>query len=581
MTKQLITFLALLIFQAVYNQENTTYLNNQTPTFEETIAIYKKLAQNYPNRCHYEEIGSSDYGIPMPLFILNSTGIFTQAEYDSKNVLLINNGIHPGEPCGIDACIKLATELAKGAKMPENSIIAIIPIYNIGGAHNRNCCSRANQNGPLEYGFRGNAKNLDLNRDFIKADSKNVRAFYAIFHLLKPAIFVDTHTSNGADYQHTMTLITSQLNKMNPALATYVKSTLNPYLYQRMEADHYPMIPYVHSIEEIPDSGIVDYLETPRYSTGYTNLFNTISYVTEAHMLKSYPDRVETTYFFLNHVITFMENHAEDLKNVRKSAANELKAAKELAINWVLDTAQYELIPFRGYEARYKTSLVTGIDRLYYDRESPYTKPIRYYNQYQQKDLVKVPQYYIIPQAWEPVVNLLKANNVGVFQLKSDQHLWVETYEILHYQTTKSPYEGHYLHYNTEVESHTKEMPFRKGDYVIPVDNENKRFIVETLEPHAADSYFSWNYFDAILQQKEWFSAYVFEDEAAEILANNPDIKREFEAKKASDTVFATSAFEQLYFIYKKSPNYEKTTNQYPVVRLMNPLEKDQLSPTN
>ena len=295
-TKNAINTLVLcLIVGTSFAQKTDLYLKNETHTYASAFDAYKTMAENNPDKCNFLQFGSSDYGIPVPLFILNESGIFTAAEIESKNVILINNAIHPGEPCGVDASIKLAQDLL-ATTLPKNVIIAIIPIYNIGGAHNRNCCSRANQNGPAEYGFRGNSKNLDLNRDFIKADSKNTLAFYKIFHFLKPSIFVDTHTSNGADYQHTMTLITSQLNKMNPELADYTKNKLNPHLFKKMEEGNYPMVPYVHSIEKIPDNGIMDYLEIPRYSTGYTNLFNTISYVTEAHMLKPYEERVNSTY---------------------------------------------------------------------------------------------------------------------------------------------------------------------------------------------------------------------------------------------------------------------------------------------
>lgn len=579
MLKHLFTCCAFLFCMATFAQKNIPYQNNQTFTFKEALNEYKAVAAAHSEVCLVQEFGSSDYGIPVPLFIINSSGVFTKEAYQSKTVLLINNAIHPGEPCGVDASVKLVKELLSDKKkIPKNVIIAIIPIYNVGGAHNRNCCSRANQNGPEEYGFRGNAKNLDLNRDFIKADSKNTLAFYSIFHLLKPAIFIDTHTSNGADYQHTMTLITSQLNKMNPKLATYTKDVLNPYLYDKMANEDYPIVPYVHTVEGIPDNGIMDYLETPRYSTGYTNLFNTISYVTEAHMLKPYKDRVTSTYHFLKHTIDFMEKNHRTIQTVRKQAVTDLLNASTHAINWKLDTTTFDTIPFSGYAAEYKMSAVTGIERLFYNREKPFTKYIKYFNTYETTAEVATPEYYVIPQAWDIIVERLLANDIELYQLNKPTALGVEMYEILNYDTRKTPYEGHYLHYNIEVSKQNKTVNYRKGDYVVPVKNENIRFIIETLEPHAPDSYFAWNYFDAILQQKEWFSAYVFEDQAAEMLKNDPDLKAEFEEKQTTDTTFAKSAFAQLYFLYKKSPNYERTINQFPITRIMKSIDPALLS---
>lgn len=571
MLKQFITFFFCITFLQPFAQEDL-YLKNETYTYEEAIKVYKKFAVDYPKKSSYTEIGSSDFNLPMSLFLMSEKGDFSAESLQHQNVILINNAIHPGEPCGVDACIKLCRELL-ATKIPKNVVIAIIPIYNIGGAHNRNCCSRANQDGPLEYGFRGNAKNLDLNRDFIKTDSKNTKAFQAIFHYLKPALFVDTHTSNGADYQHSMTLITSQLDKMNPELADYTRTKLNPFLFSAMEESNFPMVPYMHTLKETPEDGIVDYLETPRYSTGYTNLFNTISYVTEAHMLKPYPVRVEATYQFLVHLIDFMDAHAEDIKTTRNQAQAALLQQEYLHLNWALDSTTFDTVPLKGYAAVYKTSEVTGKDRLFYDHSQPYEKHIRYYNHYLPIDSAKIPMYYILPQAWSAIVEQLSYNQFTFYSLASDQVLSIESYQIVDYSTTSSPYEGHYLHSNIKTRSINHERLFRKGDLVIPVRNDQLRFLMETLEPRAVDSYFAWNYFDAILQQKEWFSAYVFEDEAAEILRNDTQLKADFEALKANDSTFAASSFAQLYYLYKKSPNYEQSFNLFPIAKTYNDID--------
>lgn len=562
-----------------FSQTEAYYQQNKTYTYTEAIETYKELAKTSPEFCTIKEVGQSDYGEPIHLFILNKSGEFDQKAFREKPVLLLNNAIHPGEPCGVDASIQLVKNLLNTSKkIPENVIIAIIPIYNIGGAQNRGCCSRANQNGPEMYGFRGNSKNLDLNRDFIKADSKNTLAFYRIFHLLKPSVFIDAHTSNGADYQHKMTLITSQLNKMTPRLAEYVKSKLNPYLFEKMKADSLPMVPYVHTLNKIPDNGILDYLETPRYSTGYTNLFNTISYVTEAHMLKPYPERVLATLTFLQHTVAFMNENAEELKKLKQKANTDCIAHSQLALNWKLDTTQFEFIDFKGYTAEYQKSKVTKIDRLCYNRKKPFTKKVKYFNHYTSNTFVTVPTYYAIPQSWDAIVYLLKANDIDVFQLNEPIAINSESYYITSYQTTKTPFEGHYLHYDVDVLAVEKPILYRKGDYIIPVKNEALRFIVETLEPQAPDSYFAWNYFDAILQQKEWFSPYVFEDEAYEMLKNDPELHQEFKLKRESDSSFASNDFAQLYFLYKRSSHYEKTHNLYPITRINETISAEKLT---
>ena len=563
----------LVICISTFAQEEP-YKSNRTYTYDEAIQEYKSLADEYPKYCTLQEFGMSDYGLPVSLFLINKAGKFNPREFNNKVVFLVNNAIHPGEPEGVDASVKLSKELlADTANIPDNVIIAIIPIYNIGGAHNRNCCTRTNQNGPEEYGFRGNSKNLDLNRDFIKADSKNTLAFYTIFQLLKPAVFIDTHTSNGADYQYVMTLITSQANKMNPVLADYVLNTMQPELYSQMKKKGFPMIPYVHTWEETPDDGIIDFMETPRYSTGYTNLFNTIGFVAETHMLKPFDERVEATYELLKVIIGYMDENHEALKALKKAADENLNETEIFALNWELDTTGYDMIEFLGYEAEYLKSNVTGMDRLYYNHAKPYKRDVRYYNTYTGVDMVQRPEYYIIPQAWDNVVEKMVKSGVKAYRLKQDVQIDVEVYTIIRFETVKGPYEGHYLHHSVEVDKDTLKMNYRKGDYVVPTRNGHARFIIETLEPHAGDSYLAWNYFDAVLQQKEWFSAYVFEDEAAQILSENAALKAEYEAKKNADPEFAANAFAQLYFIYKHTDHYEPTHNRYPVSRYMQKID--------
>jgi len=442
-------------------------------------------------------------------------------------------------------------------------------MYNVGGAMNRGCCSRANQNGPEMYGFRGNARNLDLNRDFIKADSKNVRSFYKAFQKWQPDFFVDTHASNGADYQYTMTLIATQRNKIHPNLGGYMDSKLVPYLYSDMKQRGYEMSPYVHQLGTTPDEkGIKDYLETPRYSTGYAALFNCMGFVTETHMWKPYPERVKSTYEFLISLLTYANAYNMELAELKDEIRGAQSNQENYPLNWVLDTTTFQTIKFKGYKSKTKKSNITGLDRLYYDRGAPYTKSIPYYNTYRPVDVVKAPKAYIIPQAYSDVVQLLQINGIQTYSLKEDVTVNVESYYIADMETRTSPYEGHYLHYNTQVQTVEQEISYRKGDVIVYVDQPFNRFIVETLEPAAADSYFNWNFFDNVLQQKEWFSDYIFEDLAEEVLEENPDLKAGLEELK-KDPETAKNHWALLYYVYKNSKYYEPTHMRYPIGRFM------------
>ncbi|MBB4109689.1 M14 family metallopeptidase [Pedobacter zeae] len=547
-----------------------------TTTYTEAISYYENLAEAYP-QAKLLTYGQTDFGKPLHVLVLSHDQVFdpVKIRQQNKRVLLINNGIHPGEPEGIDASMMLARDLLKAGKLPKDVVICIIPLYNIDGSFNRSGTSRANQNGPVAYGFRGNSKNLDLNRDFIKTDSKNSAAFQQIFNTWQPEIFVDTHTSNGADYQYVMTLIPTQKDKLNPILAGYLTKTLLPDLYAAMEKAGYPMIPYVNSIGETPESGITGFIDPPRYSTGYTTLHNTIGFMPETHMLKSYDLRVDATYKLLDSYIRLVERDAKVIGENKHKADEAIAVQKEFPLEWKLNKAEVNDLTFKGFEAGQKASTVSGADRLYYDRSKPYTKTIKEWNKFEPAVSVQKPVAYIIPKAWDRVIALLKLNNVKISELKTDQKIKVESYYISDFKTANRPYEGHYLHSAVKLNTVEQNLQYYAGDFVVYTNQPVNRYIIETLEPQATDSYFNWNFFDSILDMKEHYSAYVFEDTATGLLKNNPELKSKLEAKKSSDAEFAKNGAAQLDFVYKNSDYYEKTHNRYPVARLVTDVKLD------
>ncbi|MEM9022340.1 MAG: M14 family zinc carboxypeptidase [Bacteroidota bacterium] len=549
------------------------FSGNQSTAYPDLIAAYQAL-DNTHSEAKLLTYGTTDSGQPLHLFVISRSGQFDPAALRAANkrILLINNGIHAGEPCGVDASLRLArnllTQAGEVAAALDDVVVAIIPFYNIGGALNRGCCSRANQNGPEAHGFRGNARLLDLNRDFIKMDSRNARAFVSLFQAWDPDVFVDTHTTNGADYPYVLTLIATQANKLHPILQPYVTEDLLPHLSGRMETSGYPAVPYVYSIKGTPDKGIADFLDSPRYSSGYAALFHTISFITEAHMFKPFEDRVNATYHFLAAILQKVQQDSDKIGALRQEVKTKVRGQALFPVLWQLDTTHSVPLPFRGYTPKYKPSAITGAQRLYYDREAPFERDIPYYNRFEADTVLRKPRYYLIPQAWGEVIDRLQWNGVRLQRLSEDQALEVHAYYIEGHETGRQAYEGHYPHKAIAVRSESQTIRYQKGDYVVPVDQERNRFIVESLEPMTTDSYFAWNFFDEILQQKEWFSSYVFEEEAVRILEERPKLKQRLEARKAADSGFATNPFAQLLFIYRNSEFYEPSHNRYPVTRI-------------
>jgi len=548
---------------------------NYTATYSEVIAYYQKLSKHYP-QMKLINYGITDIGKPLTLVVLSRDRVFDPKliKKQNKRILLINNGIHPGEPEGIDASMMLTRDLLKKNALPKNVVTCIIAVYNIDGCLNRGL-SRINQNGPRAYGFRGNYRNLDLNRDFIKADSKNALAFEQILNTWNPEVFLDNHTSDGADYQYVMTLIETQKDKQNPILADYTSKTLSPELYKRMKISGYEMTPYVESEEKSPDNGIVSYLETPRYATGYTSQHNIISYITETHMLKPFDKRVYATYDFMQNLIDIYHRDAKLIGELKHKADEQVSQQQNFALNWELDMSHVDSLTFKGYTADYKTSEVSGLPRLYYDRSKPYTKTIKYFDNYKATITAEKPLAYIIPQAWGKIIELYKLNNVAMKRLSHDTTIQLQMYYIGDYKTPQRPYEGHYLHSNVTLNPVEMPVKFYAGDYVVYTNQSLNRYIVETLEPQGVDSFFAWNFFDSVLGQKEGFSDYVFEDVAADLLKKDPELKKKLDDEKLKDPKLADNARAQLNFVYRNSPYFEKTYLRYPVGRLLTDTKLD------
>ncbi|MBK6992365.1 MAG: M14 family metallopeptidase [Chitinophagaceae bacterium] len=574
--KKLLSLLLLVIVttSTVKSQNITTKFEQskgtQTPTYFEIIDWWKKLDEK-SGKLKILTMGMTDAGYPLHLIVVGNNGDsnFENIRKNNKRIILINNGIHPGEPDGIDASMLLVRDIVQNKyKIPDNIVLAFIPVYNIGGCLNRSANYRVDQDGPEEFGFRGNSQNLDLNRDFIKCDSKDARAFIEIFHMLDPDVLVDNHVSNGADYQHIITLLTTQHNKLGGEMGKYLSTQFEPGIYSTMKQKGYDLIPYVNSFGDSPENGWPEYWDSPRYSSGFAALWNTFSFVPETHMLKSYDLRVKATYALMQSFIEYVSKNSGQIKQIRNQTKQKIKIANEFPVRWSLDKSQSKEVLYKGFQSGYKPSEVSGLPRLFYDRSKPFEKSIPIFNYYAVKNTVVKPKAYIIPQGWWKVIDLLKLNKIEMSQLKKDTTIEVEYYKIDDYKAMVRQYEMHHMNSDLKTTTLSQKISFKKGDWYIPLNQVANRYLIETLEPHNEDSYFSWNYFDAILGQKEGYSAYAFEDIAADYLKKNPEVKTKLDQRVATDTSFAKSGRAQLNFIYQNSPWFEPALNRYPVYRV-------------
>lgn len=562
---------------------------NRTPTYEEAVAWSEMLAAS-DARCTYHKVGIGDVGRPIYALVLTAepapstgslngtgeetelVGVAERLERDGRGTrVLVNNAIHPGEPCGVNASLAWAAQVLSEQDGPDHPLRTaswvIVPQYNVGGASRRNCCTRANQNGPEAYGFRGNAANLDLNRDFVKMDSQNAVAFVDLFHAVQPDVFVDTHTSNGADYPYTMTLITTQPDKAGPVLGPFLRDAMEPALYAGMAERGWPTVPYVYSKGETPAQGILGFLETPRYSTGYAALWGVLGFTTEAHMLKPFPERVAATHAFLDVLSGWLTAHGKEVREVRAREASRVAEARRLPVRWELASEQRDSVDFTGYTSRREWSAVTKGTRLKYDRESTWTKRIPFDNRYEPSRWSEVPEHWVVPQAWRRVVERLKANGVAMNRLERDTTMVLEVTWVEDFKATGTPYEGHHPVTLDSVSSTVMPVDLHRGDWVVPSDQPAKRYLAETLNPWGHDAFLVWNFFDACLQRKEYYSSYVFEDTAEELLRQDEGLRRRYEAAQTAHPEWADDPGRALRWLYEQSPHNEGTANRYPVFR--------------
>lgn len=571
--KRIILLFLIAWVENLYAQPKLYFQQNRTLTYYEAIEAYRQLDNEF-EQGKLLEYGQTDIGKPLHLFVISGKKQFNPEEIrqNGQLVLFINNGIHPGEPEGIDASIKFAYEILSNKtyqKILNQVVVAIIPVYNIGGCLNRSAYWRPQQPGPEEIGFRGNARNLDLNRDFLKNDTQNAQSFAQIFHAWNPDVFLETHTTNGSDHTYVITLLTTPKNLYDASLGTFVKNKFETQLYAGMKAGNYPMIPYIDWFHNTPEQGIIEFLANGNYSSGFGSLFNTISFMTENHVYKPFNDRVLSVYDFELTLLKTTAKFAKQIQQERQKAQQAVKTQKEFALAWQPDTTRADSFEYTGYKYLPQKNPVTGLMWKQYNHDSVYTVTVPYFRYYKPTLKVKAPQMYVVPQAWPEVVNTLKRNSVEMKRLKNDTTLEVEVYYIENNKTAKRSNNGRVQNIYFDVKTDTQFIRYYAGDYLVPMNQIRNRYIVELLEPQASASLYRWNFFPSIMERREYLTYTGFEEEALQLLSKDAELKSRLDQKIKEDNQFANDHYAQMWFIFSNSVYHEKTFQRYPIARIM------------
>lgn len=549
---------------------------NQTPRYAETIEFSKKLAEASP-MLHYTTFGKSHQLRELPLLILDRHGRFTPEQvYASGNiVLMVQAAIHPGEPDGKDAGLMLLRDMvihSKHLELLENITLLFIPIFNVDGHERFGPHNRINQNGPEEMGWRTNARNLNLNRDFLKADAFEMQHFMKLWNDWQPDFYIDTHSTNGGDYQYPMTYIIEIFGNMEKGLSDWCEQEFLPEWEKQMEASGYPAFPYVtYRNWHDPRSGLVSRTSPPALSNGFAAQRNRPGLLLETHMLKPYPLRVEATYYSILHTMQLLHGNHQRFKALVKAADAFTASAEFRAQPFHLDfrtASDSVMIDFKGVEYQKIISDLSGGQWFIYESDKPTNFHIPWFHVQEPTTTVKLPEAYVIPVQWYDVIERLQLHGIEMTFLAEEKEMEVESYRFRDVYLAGSVNEGRQMARFTAVPV-TENRRFPAGSAVVPMNQPAARLIAHALEPDAPSSFASWGFFNVIFQRTEYFESYAMETIARQMIQDNPDLRKRFEEKKATDAAFASNPREILNWFYEQTPYYDREHNVYPVGRVM------------
>lgn len=580
---KILTGLLIMAWLNTFEQD-TAYLTffertggAETSGSGQTIEYLKNLSKA-SSRITFTAFGKSAQGRDLPLVILDKEGLKSPdgIRETGRIILLIQACIHPGEPEGKDAGMMLLRDMVvyhKYTHLLDHVSVLFIPIFNVDGNERFGPYNRINQNGPEKMGWRVNAANLNLNRDYLKADTPEMQAWLRMFHDWKPDFFFDSHTTDGADYQYVLTYLIEIYGTMGNELTGWSKDVFIPQMEKHMADKNILVHPYVtfRSWTNLR-SGLIIQPASPILSHGYTAFLNRPGLLIETHMLKPYKQRVEATYECMLATLNILDHEYVQLKTLIELSdsftSSRTFRQQPFPLRFLNLETDSNMVDFKGKEYETIKSDITG---QYYNRylDRPVNYLIPSFTNNQPYVTVKLPEAYIIPAEWQTVIERLSLHGVKMVPLKKDKNLEVSTYKIKNPKWQSTPYEGRHPLISFETDEITEYRTFPVNSVLVPMDQSSAKIIAHCLEPGGNGSFLYWGFFDAIFEQKEYVETYVIEPIISRMVAEDPVLKDEFRKKMAEDTAFAKSPFRMTNWFYMKTPYFDQRKNVYPVGRII------------
>lgn len=552
----------------------------ETPNYAETMAWLERLVDAAPE-LNWFEIGISAQGRPIRMIIADREGLTDPGDIiaSGRARVLAHAGIHAGEIDGKDAGMMLLRDMTVADKrrdLLDNATLLFIPILNVDGHERISKYNRMNQRGPEEMGWRTNARNLNLNRDFTRVDTAGVRALSQVVNLWRPDLYLDLHVTDGADYQYDITYGWNGSHQSrgrepaawSPAIARWLNETLRPAVDRALErAGHVPGPLIFAANGRDMTGGMVAWTAPPRFSNGWGDARHLPTILVENHSLKPYRRRVLGTYVLLAEALATAGREVASLRTVVD--ADRQRREDEIPLEWGRGD-EPGTIEFKGIASRLELSEITGnlVPRW---TGRPTTDEIPRIDFDQPGATVERPAEYLIPPEWSDIAERLQEQGIAVERLAQPVTVTVERYSLpdaaLDAGTT--PFEGRARYVSGEPERTTVDVAMPPGSWRVSTDQPLGTLAVLLLEPQSPDSYFAWGDFASILQRTEYYEEYAMEPLARRMLADDPELRARFERKLLEDPAFAGDPDARLRWFYEQTPYYDETFRVYPVVRVL------------
>ena len=539
-----------------------------TPTYDETVAWLQRLAAAAPE-LNLVSLGKSHEGRDIWMVIASVEGAVTPATLKAagKPTLLAQAGIHPGEIDGKDAGLMLLRDMTvKGtrAKLLKGANFLFVPILSVDGHERSSPYGRINQRGPVETGWRTNARNLNLNRDYSKLDTPEIQAIVRAINQWEPDLYLDLHVTDGIDYQYDITFGYTGRHGLSPSIADWLDQRLTPALNKDLKARGHIPGPLIFAVDNRdPARGLVGWTAGPRYSNGYGDARHLPTLLVENHSLKPYRQRVLGTYVLLESTLRTLAKHGKQLR--RATVADRTRQPERVPLTWKAPDAEPDELEFLGVQWETAPSDISGGECIEYTGQ-PVTLTVPYFKYIEPEVSVTRPRAYWIPPAWPEIIERLALHGIYLETIARPREVVVELVRLSEINLAGEPFEGHVL-VMAVARPERRTVTFPAGSVRVPTDQPLGDLAVLLLEPDSPDSFFRWGFFLEVLQRAEYVEGYVMEPLARRMLEQSPTLKRTFEKKLAEDADFAADPRARLLWFYERTPYFDDRWRVYPVAR--------------